>query len=224
MASTLLPTRTEERKYYDAKSGKYVVEKKEYYDSPPWPVKEQETVQYSLPFTVEQEGFGNGSSYSDHPDDIDPDTFYLFGDEEEEEKKEKEKIKAKYDARREQLRRFFVENMAELSDVKSTWESQWLLYTMQDLKERMTKMKEGEEEEEVEDDNVPLRDIKIEFTCVDHENMKAEGRLIWTSLKAPLEMVQEVIDWRLGDRMRYYGFENTNKYSFEFIPGDITHA
>lgn len=221
MASSIAPVKTVEKKYYDKASGMYVIETKQYYTSPPWPVKTPELTTYNLSFSVALEACGEDSMGRDHIDAVDPDTFYLFGDEEEEERKEKEALKTKYEKRQADLRGYFQEHMEELNDIDETWKAQWLLYTMQDLNERI---KLGEKEYGILEGPIPLENISISFDSIDTTNMTATGTLTWTSLKAPLKMVQEDIDWRLGDRMRYYGFENRDHYSFEFIPEEVSYA
>lgn len=205
------PVSTSVTKKYDAVTGMYVLETKQFYSSPPWDVKKPKMAIYTLPFTVTISGYAD-------EEEIDPDSFYLFGDEEEDDKKEKMKIKKKVDAWEAVKRRKMVSTEQELLDVEGTWKAQWLKYLMEDVKEDIVWEGEGE----TLDIPIPLENIKIVFTSKNPDELTMSGTLTWTSAAVPVKMMQDAIDWRLGDRMRYYGFEDDTKTTAEFEPGMVS--
>jgi hypothetical protein len=209
------PIQTIVKKYRDA-MGRYVVETKQYYTERPWPVKEQELKTYTLPFTAV---FNSWDKDGNPEGDWQKEEFELYGDEDEEELERKEKLRKEYEKRQAILKREYQRAKAELLDVENTWKSQWLLYTMKDVKEDLLEEKEDEEEDgKEEDDEIPLKDIEIKIES--EKDGEIHGTLTWTSLAAPLEMMQKNVDWRLGDRLCHYGIVG-DSWILKFHPENV---
>jgi len=210
-----VPTETIVKKYRDS-TGRYVVETKQYYTERPWPVKEQELKTYTLPFTAE---FHSWDSDGNSEGDWQEEEFELYGDEDEEELERKEKLRKAYEKRQVILDREYLRAKHELLDVENTWKSQWLLYTMKDVKEDL--LEEDDEEEDdgkEEDDEIPLKNIEIKIES--EKDGEIRGTLTWTSLAAPLEKVQKNVDWRLGDRLCNYGITG-DSWILNFNPENV---
>jgi phage gp37-like protein len=212
------PTQTIVKKYRDA-MGRYVVETKQYYTERPWPVKEQELKTYTLPFTAV---FNSWDKDGNSEGDWQEEEFELYGDEDEEELERKEKLRKEYEKRQAILKREYKGAKDELLDVENTWKSQWLLYTMKDVKEDLLEEKKEEEDEEEdgkeEDDEIPLKDIEIKIES--EKDGEIHGTLTWTSLAASLEMMQKNVDWRLGDRLCHYGIVG-DSWILKFHPENV---
>jgi hypothetical protein len=213
-----VPTQTIVKKYRDA-TGRYVVETKQYYTERPWPVKEQELKTYTLPFTAE---FHSWDSDGNSEGDWQEEEFELYGDEDEEEIERKEKLRKAYEKRQAILKREYLRAKHELLDVENTWKSQWLLYTMKDVKEDLLEEDDSDDEDsddgKEEDDEIPLKDIEIKIES--EKDGEIRGTLTWTSLAAPLEMMQKNVDWRLGDRLCNYGIMG-DSWILNFNPENI---
>jgi opacity protein-like surface antigen len=59
----------------------------------------------------------------------------------------------------------------------------------------------------------------------DESYKKINGTVQWRSVSTDSSAMRGAVDWRLGDRMSYYGLEDEKeKWAYIFSPGEITSA
>lgn len=110
---------------------------------------------------------------------------------------------------------------------KHDWE-EWLRPTMRDALVNECERATGHTVHMKSDP--PVADIVLTLdprikrqSCSDTSYTKISGTLQWRSVATDSAAMRAAVDWRLGDRMSYYGLQDEEeRWTYLFSPGDIT--
>lgn len=111
---------------------------------------------------------------------------------------------------------------------KHDWE-EWLRYTMRDALvnecERATGQTVHMKSEPPVANIVITLDPRVKrYQFAENSHTKISGTLQWRSVATDSVAMRAAVDWRLGDRMAYYGIQDEEeRWTYIFNPGEITN-
>ena len=119
------------------------------------------------------------------------------------------------------VKRRHVERSRAMLENSFFWE-EWLSSSMRDAMEDDFSRSLGVEDIHFET-LPPIFDIQIDLDPMSKKKRnEITGVISWKSVMVDTEMLEEAIEWRLGDRMSHYGINDENeRWSCFFTPGTL---